>query len=260
MGSLVLRIDLNADVGETPAALLNGSEESLIRLITSANVACGGHAGDEESMRAVVAICKSAGVAIGAHLGYPDRAGFGRQPLNISRGALEASLRHQVDSLARVAADLGAILRYVKPHGALYNASAGDASLAELIARSVAAVDKSLLLVGLAGAPALGVWRGAGFAVVGEAFADRRYEPDGSLRSRKHNDAVIEDPLEAARQAVDIACRGTVETADGSRLGVRAETLCIHGDTKNAAVIAAAVRRALEANGVKVCAFSSSPR
>ena len=255
MSATILRIDLNADLGENPAALINGSERSLIRLITSANVACGGHAGDELSMRSVVELCKSAGVAVGAHPGFPDRAGFGRQSMTISDKALEASLRQQVCALARIAAEFRVTVRHVKPHGALYHSSAMNVLLAELIARSVAAVDKSFVLVGLAGAPVLDVWRKAGFAVVGEAFADRRYDSGGSLRSRHHPDAVIENPFEAARQAVDIVCGGGVKTTDGGWLTMQAQTLCIHGDTKNAAVIAAAVRSALEDEGVRISAF-----
>ena len=260
MDPTIPRVDLNTDIGENPAALRDGSEHSLIRLITSANIACGGHAGDEKSMRSVLTICKSEGVAVGAHPGYPDRYGFGRRSINISSQDLEASLQEQICALLKIATDVGVTVRHVKPHGALYNASAEDESLGEVIARAVAVVDKNLALVGFAGAPTLDVWRKAGFAVVGEAFADRRYEPDGSLRSREHPDAVIEDPLEAGRQAVDIACRGLVRTTDGGQLRVRAETLCIHGDTKSAAVIAAAVRRALGGEGVRIAAFSSSPR
>jgi len=257
MVSLVPHVDLNADVGENPAALADGTELSLIKMITSANIACGGHAGDEGSMRSVVALCKSAGVAVGAHPGYPDCAGFGRQPMTIPGDVLDASLRQQVHALRRVAGDLGVTLHHVKPHGALYNVSAVDASLAKLVALSVAAVDKNLALVGLAGSPALDEWRKGGFFVVGEAFADRRYEPDGSLRLRKYDDAVIEDPVDAARQAVDIVCRGGVTAADGSWLRVHAQTLCVHGDTKNVVAIASAVRRALGDEGVQIAAFSS---
>jgi UPF0271 protein len=256
----MLRIDLNADVGENPAALIDGSEGSLIHLVTSANVACGGHAGDEKSMRSVLELCKSAGVAVGAHPGFPDRTGFGRQPVTMLYEALESSLRQQVYALTRIAADVGVTVHHVKPHGALYSLSATDISLAELIARSAAAVDNTLVLVGLAGAPALDAWRKAGFVVVGEAFADRRYESSGSLRPRKYADAVIEDHIDAAHQAVNIVCRGSVKATNGGWLTLQAETLCIHGDTKNAAMIAAAVRRALEGEGVQIAAFSSSHR
>lgn len=260
MSSLVSHIDLNADVGESPAALKDGGERLLIHLITSANIACGGHAGDEESMRSVIALCKSAGVAVGAHPGFPDRGGFGRQLMTISDEALEVSLRQQIQLLVRIASDLGVGVRHVKPHGALYNAASVNVPLAEVIGRAVAAIDRNLLLVGLAGAPVLDVWRRMGLAVVGEAFADRRYEPDGSLRARKHGNAVVEDPDEASCQAVDIVCRGGVRALDGGWLAVPAQTLCIHGDTKNAAVIAAAVRRALAGEGVQIRSFSSSLR
>jgi UPF0271 protein len=260
MGSAVSCIDLNADVGENPAALSDGSERLLVRLMTSANIACGGHAGDEASMRSVLEICKAEGVSVGAHPGFPDRTGFGRQSMVISKKVLEASLQQQIRSLFQIASTLNIIVRHVKPHGALYNLSATDVFLAELIAHAVATVDKGLVLVGLAGSTALDVWRKVGFAVLGEAFADRRYEPDGSLRLRKYPDAVIEDPREAARQALDIVCGGEVRTTDGSRLRVQAQTLCIHGDTTNAVVIAETVRQSLEDGGVRVGVFNSSPR
>lgn len=257
---LYQHIDLNADVGEYPAALADGSEHSLLRLITSANIACGGHAGDDESMRSVIMLCTSAGVAVGAHPGFPDRHGFGRELISIPSDELEASLRLQIRSLARIASALGAIVRHVKPHGALYNAAAKDSVVAGIVAHAVAAVDNTLILVGLAGTPMLDVWRAAGFNVVGEAFADRRYEPDGSLRSRKYPDAVIDDPGEAGRQALEIVCDGVVRAVDGSRLRIEAQTLCIHGDTKNASIITAAVRRGLESAGIRICSFSSPLR
>jgi UPF0271 protein len=251
----VNHIDINADVGERAEALLDGSEERLLRVVTSANIACGGHAGDGASMCSLVGLCQTLGVSIGAHPGYPDRQGFGRSRLNMSLLELGRSLVEQVDTLYRAASSCGATVRHVKPHGALYNAAASDKDLAATIARSVAIIDRNLVLVGLAGSLMLDVWRDFGFSVVAEAFADRRYEADGSLRSRSLPAALILDPLEAAAQASLIAREGTVKSVDGSAVRLSAQTICIHGDTSNAALIAASVRQALEQSGVNLKSF-----
>jgi UPF0271 protein len=251
-------IDLNADVGEKPTTLSDGTEESLIRLITSANIACGGHAGDDESMQSVVGLCRDHGVAVGAHPGFPDKAGFGRVFLNMPPSELEASIRSQVLALHRVASNMGVPLQHVKPHGALYNASVTNASIAASIAHAVASINQNLILVGLAGSRMLEVWAAEGFAVIGEAFADRRYEADGSLRSRRFPDALITDANEAARQALQIATGGAIRAINGTALHVQARTICVHGDTKNAAAIGKAVRHALEGGGVVVRSISSS--
>jgi 5-oxoprolinase (ATP-hydrolysing) subunit A len=243
-------IDINADVGERTEAILDGSEERLLRIVTSANIACGGHAGDAASMRSVVRLCHSLGVSIGAHPAYPDRHGFGRTRLNMPLSELEGSLVEQIDSLLEIASPCGAIIRHVKPHGALYNAAATDKDLALAIVRAVANIDRNLVLVGLAGSLMLDVWRDSGFSVIAEAFADRRYEANGTLRSRALPGALITDPLEAATQALRIVKEGVVEGADGSAVQLDAQTICIHGDTSNAVLIAGTVRMALEQSGV----------
>ena len=247
-----IHIDLNSDVGEFPAALADGSEAQLLRLVSSANIACGGHAGDDSSMGDIVRLCLVYGVSIGAHPSYPDRAGFGRTRIEISKPDLEASIGEQIDRLLVVAGRLGAIVHHVKPHGALYNAATHNVELAITIANAVSSVDRGLVLVGLAGSAMLDVWKAAGFAVIAEAFADRRYEPDGSLRSRTRPDALIVDPAEAARQAVSIARDRKVIASDGSHLTVEAQTICIHGDTTNASSIASAVRNHLQGAGISV--------
>jgi UPF0271 protein len=249
------KMDINADIGELPSALAGGSEERLIRLVSSANIACGGHAGDAASMRAVIKLCLSSRVRIGAHPGYPDKPGFGRRKLDLPPSQLESSLREQVGGLVDVATSLGTKLCHVKPHGALYNEAAVNADLARSFARAVAAIDKSLVLVGLAGSAMLKVWKAAGFRVVGEAFADRRYEADGSLRPRRFANALITDPAEAGEQALRIARDGVVVAVDGRRVDVDAETICIHGDTENAIAIAMEVRNRLLAVGVGVSPF-----
>jgi UPF0271 protein len=255
MPSEINCIDINADVGERSEALLDGSEEQLLRVVTSANIACGGHAGDATSMRSVVRLCQSLGVSIGAHPGYPDRPGFGRSRLKLQLSELEGSLVKQIGALFEIASLCGAIVHHVKPHGALYNAAATDRDLAATIARAMAIVDRNAVLVGLAGSLMLDVWRDFGLSVVAEAFADRRYEADGSLRARTLPDALIVDPLEAAAQALLIVKTGGVKSYDGTAVQISAQTICIHGDTSNAVIIAGAVRRALEHSSVVLKSF-----
>ena len=244
------RIDLNCDMGEVPEAIADGTQEALLRSITSANVACGGHAGDERTMRTTIKQALGAGVAIGAHPGYPDRESFGRLELKMPADAVANSLYAQLHALAEVAAQCGAKLIHVKPHGALYNQAVKNRELAEAIAQGVAKYSRDLVLMGLAESPMLQVFREAGFAVAAEAFADRRYEPDGTLRSRKFENALIRDPAEAAKQALGIAQRGIVTAHDGSEVQLTAQTICIHGDTPGSVQIAAAVAYALQQNGI----------
>ena len=283
------RIDLNCDLGELPEAIADGTQEALMRSITSVNIACGGHAGDEQTMKTTIEQALRWNVAIGAHPGYPDRENFGRLELKMSPEAVAESVCEQVHALAEVAAMCGAKLVHVKPHGALYNQAVKNRELAEAIANGVAkalslhstlknAIDchpersegsaslssptrglcKDVILVGLAGSPMLDVFREAGFAVAAEAFADRRYEPDGTLRSRKFADALIRNPEEAAWQALGIADRGVVIASDGSEVSVDAQTLCIHGDTPGAPEIAAAVARTLRHAGATLAALASA--
>jgi 5-oxoprolinase (ATP-hydrolysing) subunit A len=252
----MMRIDLNCDMGELPEAFADGTQEALLRSITSANVACGGHAGDEKTMRTTIEQAMRAGVAVGAHPGYPDRENFGRLELKMSAEAVANSIYEQVRALAEVAAKCGAKLVHVKPHGALYNQAVKNRELAEAIAQGVAKFSKSLVLMGLAGSPMLEVFREAGFAVAAEAFADRRYEPDGTLRSRKFEDALIRNPEEAAWQALGIAERGVVIASDGNEVPVDAQTICIHGDTPGAVQIAAAVARTLREAGITPSALA----
>ena len=246
------RIDLNCDMGELPEAIADGTQEALLRSITSANVACGGHAGDERTMRTTIEQALRTGVAVGAHPGYPDRENFGRLELKMSAEAVANSIYEQVRALAEVAAKCGAKLVHVKPHGALYNQAVKNRELAEAIAQGVAKFSKDLVLMGLAESPMLAVFREAGFAVAAEAFADRRYEPDGTLRSRKFENALISDPAEAATQALRIAQRGIVTAHDGTEVKLAAQTICIHGDTPGSVQIAAAVARTLRDAGVSL--------
>src|SRR5712664_1239050 len=250
-----LKMDLNCDMGELPEAIADGTQESLMVSLTSVNIACGGHAGDEHTMKTTVEQALRWKLAIGAHPGYPDRANYGRLELKLPAKEITASVYEQVRALAEVAARCGARLAHVKPHGALYNQAVRNRELAVAIADGVARWSREVVLVGLAGSPMLDVFRKAGFAVAAEAFADRRYEPDGTLRSRKFEDALIRDPAEAGRQALRIVERGTVIARGGTEVAVNAQTICIHGDTPGAPGIAATVAQTLRQAGVTLSAL-----
>jgi UPF0271 protein len=236
-------MDLNLDAGESAAALADGSEEQLYKLVKTVNIACGGHAGDASTMAQAVKLAHKHGLAIGAHPSFPDRASFGRQRMNIGHAELVDSLCAQIESLrAVVAAPLG----HIKPHGALYNLAAFDEKTASAIIEAVKRVDAKMTVVGLAGSAFLKWCSDAGLTVKGEAFVDRRYEPDGRLRAREHADALIEDAKLAGEQARAIVFSHSVTAVNGVAIPMRADTLCIHGDTKNALAVAKEVRRVLE--------------
>jgi UPF0271 protein len=254
---MIVRIDLNADVGESLGPWSMGDDEALIPLVTSVNIACGAHAGDPLTIEQTVRLAAAAGAAVGAHPGYPDLVGFGRRDLDMTAAELEASIVYQVGAVAAFATAAGVPLGHVKAHGALYNAAARDAVLAAVVAQAVARVSPSLILVGLAGSQLIEAGRAAGLATAEEAFADRAYESDGSLRSRRLEGAVHADPAVVAAQAVSIARDSYVTTVDGGRLAVQADTICIHGDSPGAVASARAVREALQAAGVTVAAMGS---
>ena len=248
-------MDLNCDVGELPEAVEDGTQEAILRQVSSANIACGGHAGDPQMMRETIEQAQRCGTAIGAHPGYEDRANFGRIELKLSGKEVAASVHRQILALADVAERCGARIGHVKPHGALYNQAARDRGIARAIAEGVARWRQDVVLVGLGGSVMLEEFRTAGFTVAAEGFADRKYEADGSLRARKFRDALLYEPAEAAAQAVRIAREGSVVAANGAVIPLKVETICIHGDTPGAPQIAAAVRRALEDAGVALQAL-----
>ncbi|HKN48401.1 MAG TPA: 5-oxoprolinase subunit PxpA [Candidatus Polarisedimenticolia bacterium] len=248
-------IDLNCDMGELPELQADGTEEALMERVSSVNVACGAHAGDEETMDETIRAALRHRLAIGAHPGFPDRANFGRHPLPLPVDVIERTVFEQVTRLAGVAARRGATIGHVKPHGALYNLAARDAAVARAIARGVERSGREVILVGLAGSIMLEVFREAGFRAAGEAFADRRYERDGTLRERALAGALLTDPAQAAGQALRITRDGCVLAADGSRLAIAADTICIHGDTPGAARIAAEVVAGLRAAAVEIRAL-----
>lgn len=249
-------IDLNCDMGELPEAIADGTQEALMPSFTSVNIACGGHAGDQHTMKVTIEQARRHHVAIGAHPGYPDRENFGRVELRLSPQQVADFVFQQVQALDKIATACGACISHVKPHGALYNQAVRDRTLAEAIASGVARWNRGTIVVGLAGAPMLKVFREAGLAVAAEAFADRRYEPDGLLRSRKFRDALITDPAQAAQQALSIVERGFVTASNGAQVTVNAQTICLHGDTPGAPQIAASVAQALRQAGLTLAPLS----
>ena len=225
-----IKIDLNCDMGELDDA---AHEAALMAYITSANIACGGHAGDARTMERTARLALGRGVRIGAHPGYPDRENFGRLEIAMTAEAIADTVYAQIARLDDVVQRLGGAIVHVKPHGALYNVAVRHADVARAIAQGAARWNPQTTLFGLAGSPMLDVWRAMGMTVAGEAFADRRYEPDGTLRSRQFPDALITDPREAAAQALRFARQGL------------AETICVHGDTPGSVAILKACRNAL---------------
>jgi len=228
-----------------------GSDADIMPYITSANIACGFHAGDTFTMRETVRLAKRHGVAVGAHPGWRDREGFGRREMSLPLEEVEALVREQVEALANVARAEGVELRHVKPHGALYNQATKDRELANAIARAVKSVSVGLVLVGLAGSGLVEAGMEAGLRVAGEGFPDRNYNPDGTLVSRREPHAVIESPEDVAAHALELVERGV----DFGGRRVRVETLCLHGDHPRAAENARRVRDALAAAGIEVRAL-----
>jgi 5-oxoprolinase (ATP-hydrolysing) subunit A len=249
-----LNIDINSDLGESPEALSSGNDVELMRLISSANIACGGHAGDESSMKQTLMTARELNVAVGAHPSYPDRANFGRVAMPLSAEEIEMSIHAQITSLAKIAGALGMRIAHVKPHGALYHA-ARNRSVAEAIGRAVMKLDSTLVMIGQSGSPALERWHAMGLRCAAEAFADRVYESDGTLRSRNLAGALLDSPAFAAEQALEIALHHRVLTHDRHELSITANTLCIHSDTPNAVEIAREVKQKLRAFGVAIHSF-----
>jgi UPF0271 protein len=248
-------IDLNSDLGESYGAWRMGDDAAMLEVVSSANVACGFHAGDPAGILRTVKAAAQRGVAIGAHVSYPDLAGFGRRDMDIAPADLTADVVYQIGALTGLATAVGAEVRYVKPHGALYNRIAVDAVQAAAVIAALKAVDPTLVLMGLAGAPILDQARAAGLTVVAEAYADRAYTPAGHLVPRREAGAVLHDvPLIAARM-VRLATEGVVEAIDGSVIRIDAQSICVHGDSPGAVAIAREVRGRLEAAGIAIAPF-----
>jgi UPF0271 protein len=247
-----MKIDLNCDMGESFGRYTLGHDADLMPYVTSANIACGLHASDPLVIERTVGLAHEHGVGIGAHPGYPDLQGFGRRAMQLAPEEVEAFVLYQIGALAAFARAAGAELVHVKPHGALYNQAAQDPALAQAIARGVARFSRRLILVGLANSFLIEAGLEAGLSVAREAFVDRAYEADGSLRSRRLPGAVLRDPAQAAAQAVRIARDGAVVAYSGEEVSVQAQTMCLHGDTPTALEIAQAVRQALDTASVQV--------
>lgn len=246
-------IDLNFDGGE------GCDDAALMPHVTTVNVACGAHAGDETTMRGTVRLAKAHGVAVFAHPSYPDRESFGRRRMTLPPADVERLVREQVEALVRIAGEDGVVVAGVKPHGGLYHAAASEDATARAIAAAACAVSRGLIVVSSPGSRLIAAARAAGLRGVAEGFADRGYEADGSLVARGTAGALLTDPEAAAAQALSIARFGVARARDGSRIPVAVETICLHGDTPGAAANAKAVRRALEEAGFELRALAGTP-
>jgi 5-oxoprolinase (ATP-hydrolysing) subunit A len=249
-------VDLNADVGESFGAYTIGDDEALLASVTSASVACGFHAGDPVVMTRTIQAAWRQGVVIGAHVGYPDLQGFGRRPMVLAPDELTAGVIYQIGALDAIARSLGARVRFVKPHGALYHKAAADRDVARALVAGVRAFDGKFPIVTLPDSAVVVEAAAVGVATVAECFADRAYTSAGALVSRSLPGAVIHDPDVVAARALAMATDGVIEAIDGARMQVRADSMCVHGDTAGAAALAATIRAALERAGVELKAFA----
>ncbi len=250
-----MRIDLNSDLGEHYGSWHMGDDDALLDIVTSANVACGFHAGDPHSMLATVRAAAARGVTIGAHVSYPDLVGFGRRPMEVSHDELMTDVIYQIGALQGIAQAVGTRVAYVKPHGALYNRIAHDERQAGAVIDAMLAINPELPLVALAGAPVIAQAAAAGLRTIAEAFADRAYEADGSLVSRGQPGAVLHDPEMVGARMVRLAREGVVESAAGTLVSIPVDSMCVHGDSSGAVAMAQAVRRHLLRAGVTLAPF-----
>ncbi len=249
-------MDLNSDLGESFGAWRMGDDAAMLDIVTSANVACGFHAGDPAGMLDTLRAAAARGVAVGAHVAYPDLAGFGRRNMDPSSRELVADVIYQIGALRGLAAAAGTRVTYVKPHGALYNTIAHDPRQVGDVITALLELDADLVLMALAGSPLLDWARERGLQVVAEAFADRAYTPGGALVSRREAGAVLHDPDQVADRMLDLVSTGTITAIDGSRVRLQADSICVHGDSPGAVAMARAVRQRLEAAGVALTPFT----
>lgn len=247
-----VKVDLNCDLGESFGAYNIGMDAEVLAQVSSVNVACGWHAGDPGVMERTVALAKQAGVAVGAHPGYPDLLGFGRRDMSLSPDEARTYVKYQVGALSAFTKSAGIPLRHVKLHGAFYNRAAADPRLAQAVCRGIAEVDESLVVLALAGSHMLEAARQAGLRAASEVFADRAYNADGSLVSRNLEGSVIHDEALAVQRVVRMVKKGTVRSISGEDVEIRADSVCIHGDNPQALAFAGAIRRALLAEHVEI--------
>lgn len=250
-------VDLNADVGESFGIYTLGRDREIFSYITSANIACGMHAGDPMVMARTVAEAKKAGVAVGAHPGFPDLAGFGRRAMSLTPEEIKNFIIYQLGALQAFAAAAGTVLTHVKPHGALYNMAARDFGLAAAIAAGIAAVNREIIFVGLAGSEAIRAGKAMGLKVASEVFADRGYAGDGTLIPRGRPGAMIDDPVIAAQRVLGMVQTGMVQTPDGAAVTLQADTVCLHGDSPVAVETARLIKRELLAAGITIAPLTS---
>ena len=251
----MFEIDLNSDLGESLGAWSMGDDAAMLDIVSSANVACGFHAGDPAGILATLKAAHARGVSVGAHVAYPDLLGFGRRNMDVASADLVADVIYQIGALQGLAQAAGTSIGYVKPHGALYNTIAHDSAQARDVIAAIRAVDANLALVALAGSPLVRWAQDAGLRVVAEAFADRAYTPQGTLVSRREPGAVLHDSALVASRMLRLVRDGVVEAVDGSLASVQAQSICVHGDSPGAVAMARAVRAALEADGIAVRPF-----
>lgn len=250
-----MKMDLNSDLGESLGAWRMGDDAAMLDIVSSANVACGFHAGDAAGILRTLRAAQARGVVVGAHVAYRDLVGFGRRNMDVDSADLVADVVYQIGALQGLATAAGTTVRYVKPHGALYNTIAHDARQAQDVITAIRAVDPSLVLVALAGSPLIQWARDAGLRVVAEAFADRAYTPAGALVSRREKGAVLHDAGVIAERMLRLVSGGTVEAIDGSTVHITADSVCVHGDSPGAVAIARQVRERFEQAGVTVASF-----
>lgn len=250
-----MRIDLNSDLGEGFGPWVMGDERAMLKVVSSANIACGFHAGDPEGLLTVLRQVKVEGVVVGAHVGYRDLVGFGRRNMQVPHDALLADVIYQIGALQALARVAGTEVRYVKPHGALYNTISQGGAQAEAVIAGMKAVDPKLTLMALAGSPIVGMARASGLAVVEEMFADRAYRADGTLVDRREPGAVLHDPAAIAARILNYVETGKMRTIEGEDIAISAQSVCIHGDTPAAVAIAEDLHRALGARGIAVKSF-----
>jgi UPF0271 protein len=254
-----MKIDLNSDLGESLGAWRMGDDAAMLDIVSSANVACGFHAGDPAGVLRTLREAQARGVVVGAHVAYRDLLGFGRRNMDVESADLIADVIYQIGALKGLATAAGTSVRYVKPHGALYNTIAHDARQARDVITAIREVDASLVLVVLAGSPLLGWAQDQGLRVVAEAFADRAYTPAGALVSRRDPGAVLHDATLIAERMLRLVCEGVVEAIDGSLVRIRADSICVHGDSPGAVAIARQVRERFEQAGVTLASFVGQP-
>ncbi|GIZ12742.1 LamB/YcsF family protein [Pseudomonas sp. NCCP-436] len=253
-------IDLNSDMGESFGQWSMGDDAAMLDIVTSANVACGFHAGDPAGILRTLKAAAARGVTIGAHVAYPDLVGFGRRNMDIASDELTADVIYQIGALQALATAAGTSVRYVKPHGALYNTIAHDKRQALAVIEAIRAVDARLVLVALAGSPLIELARSEGLTCIAEAFADRAYTPQGTLVSRREPGAVLHDAKQVAQRMLRLVQSGEVEAVDGSVARIEADSICVHGDSPGAVQMAREVRQLLEHSGVSLQSFAGSTR